>query len=70
MYHWTQDDFPKLRGGGIQSYQRDILSELLKVDKVHLTVLSSGTAELYDFLGQPSALNISTQARLACNVLG
>ena len=49
MYHWTQDDFPKLRGGGIQSYQRDIIPELLKVDKIHLTVLSSGTAELYDF---------------------
>jgi len=49
IYHWTQDDFPKLRGGGIQVYQRDILPELLKVDDVHLTVLSSGSADLYDF---------------------
>jgi len=49
MYHWTQDDFPKLRSGGIQVYQRSILPELLKVDDVHLTVLSSGSADLYDF---------------------
>ena len=50
IYHWTQDDFPKRRGGGIQVYQRDILPELLKVDGVHLTVLSSGSPDLYDFL--------------------
>ena len=49
MYHWTQDDFPKRRGGGIQLYQKVILPELLKVDEVQLTVLSSGSADLYDF---------------------
>ena len=49
IYHWTQDDFPKLRGGGIQVYQRDILPEHLKIDDVYLTVLSSGSADLYDF---------------------
>lgn len=50
IYHWVQDNFPKLYGGGIQVYQRDILPELLKVDGVHLTVLSSGSSDLYDFL--------------------
>ena len=49
IYHWTQDDFPKLRGGGIQVYQRDILPELLKVDGIQVSVLSSGSSDLYDF---------------------
>jgi glycosyltransferase involved in cell wall biosynthesis len=54
MYHWTQDNFPKRRGGGIQLYQGDILPELLKFDGIRLAILSSGSPDLYDFL-RPSA---------------
>ena len=50
MYHWTQDNFPKLRAGGIQVYQKSIIQELLKIEDLHLTVLSSGSSDLYDFL--------------------
>lgn len=49
MYHWTQDNLPKLQGGGIQLYQRDILQTLLGYDEIQLTVLSSGSGDLYDF---------------------
>ena len=50
LYHWTQDNFPKRRGGGIQLYQKAILPELLKIDDLQITVLSSGSPDLYDFI--------------------
>lgn len=50
MYHWTQDNFPKLRAGGIQVYQKNIIQALSKIEDLHLTVLSSGSSDLYDFL--------------------
>ncbi|BAM07934.1 putative glycosyltransferase, forming alpha glycosyl linkages protein [Leptospirillum ferrooxidans C2-3] len=50
MYHWTQDDFPSSRGGGIKVYQKTILQELVKIKDLHLTVLSSGSSDLYDFI--------------------
>jgi len=56
MYHWTQDDFPKRRGGGIQLYQKAILPELIKYEGVQLTVLSSGSPDLYDFLNSSTRI--------------
>ena len=50
LYHWTQDNFPKRRGGGIQLYQKAILPELLKNRDLQITVLSSGSPDLYDFI--------------------
>lgn len=49
IYHWTQDNFPKRRGGGIQLYQRAILPKLLNNKDLDVTVLSSGSPDLYDF---------------------
>ena len=50
MYHWTQDDYPSSRGGGIKVYQKTILQELVKIQDIHLTVLSSGSSDLYDYV--------------------
>jgi glycosyltransferase involved in cell wall biosynthesis len=65
MYHWTQDDFPKRRGGGIQVYQRDILPELLKFDGIQLTTLSSGSPDLYDFFSPTTRIE-RLQSSIPC----
>ncbi len=56
VYHWTQDNFPKPRGGGIPVYQRDLVSKLLDFDEIQLSVLSSGSSDLYDFLRPASRI--------------
>lgn len=50
IYNWTQDNYKNLRGGGIQKYQQDIIPELLRRKDIQLTILSSGTPELSDFI--------------------
>lgn len=49
IYHYTQDNHPQRRGGGIGYYQRNIVPILSRIPEIRLSVLSSGSWDLYDF---------------------